>query len=247
MSILRIVFFSTLAILSGCATMGQQLQYHVAVDSLASSTAKEKHTYLLLPGNEGITWDDLQFQEYALYLMRVLNSQGFISADKAEDADVAIVLSYGIGDPQTYQYSYALPVWGKTGVSSAQTYGTATAYGNSATYSETTTYTPTYGVTGYSTQLSSVTTYFRYALVTAYDFKAFKESNKQVQLWRTTITSTGSSGDLRRVFPILISAAVPYLATNTGKQVPVRLYESDEIVRAVKGELPSKSNASPKP
>lgn len=123
MPIIRILFFFMLAVLSGCATVGQQPQYHVEVDSLAAPTAREKHTYLLLPGNEGITWDDLQFQEYALYLMRVLNSQGFISADKAEDADVAIVLSYGIGDPQTHQYSYALPVWGKTGVSSSHTYG----------------------------------------------------------------------------------------------------------------------------
>lgn len=158
MPIIIILFFFMIAVLSGCATVRPQRQYHVEVDSLAAPTAREKHTYLLLPGNEGITWDDLQFQEYALYVMRVLNSQGFISADKAEDADVAIVLSYGIGDPKTRQYSYALPVWGETGVSSSHTYGTATAYGNSAYYSGTTTYTPTYGVTGYATQLGSVTT-----------------------------------------------------------------------------------------
>jgi hypothetical protein len=225
------IFFA-MVLLAGCG----QTRLLVAVDSLASSTAKEKHTYILLPGNKDVTWDDLQFQEYALYLIRVLNAHGFVSAQKAEDADVAIVLSYGIGEPQTQQYSYSLPVWGQTGVSSANTYGTATTYGNSTSYSGTTTYTPTYGVTGYTTQVGSVTNYFRYALVTGYDFKLFKESNRQVQLWRTTITSTGSSGDLRQVFPVLIGAAVPYLATNTGKQIAVRLRESDEVVRAVKGE-----------
>ncbi|MBK8163428.1 MAG: hypothetical protein IPK65_09865 [Gammaproteobacteria bacterium] len=247
MLILRIVFFSALMVLSGCATVGLQPQYHVEVDSLASSEAKEKHTYLLLPGNEGVEWEDLQFQEFAMYLMRALNSQGFIATDKAEDADVAIVLSYGIGDPREHQYSYALPVWGKTGISSSHTYGTATSYGNSVNYSGTTTYTPTYGVTGYTTQIGSVTTYYRYALITGYDFKAFKDSNKQIQLWRTTITSTGSSGDLRQVFPILIGAAIPYLASNTGKKIPVRLYESDEVVRAIKGESPSNANDSTKP
>jgi hypothetical protein len=244
MRFVRLVF--AMALFSGCATM-RQPPFSVAVDSLASSTAKEKRTYILLPGNQGVTWDDLQFQEYALYLIRVLNTQGFVSAEKAEDADVVIVLSYGIGDPKTQQYSYALPVWGQTGVSSAYTYGTATAFGNSATYSGTTTYTPTYGVTGYTTQVGSVTTYLRYALVTGYDFKAFKESNRQVQVWRTTITSTGSSGDLRRVFPILIGAAVPYLATNTGRQIPVQLYEFDEIVRAVKGEPSNKKSTPSKP
>lgn len=225
---------ATLAV--GCATTGQR-QFHVAVDSLASLSAQQKRTYLLLPGNEGVTWDDLQFQEYAAYLMRVLNAEGFTSARNAEEADVAIVLSYGIGDPQTTQYSYSLPVWGQTGVSSAHTYGTATSYGNSASYSGTTKYTPTYGIKGYTSHVGTRTTYFRFAQITAYDFKAFKETEKQVQLWRTTVTSSGSSGDLRQVFPILIGASVPYIATNTGKQVPVNLYENDKIVRAVKGEL----------
>jgi hypothetical protein len=230
-----ITYLCIAALLAGCATMGQ-LQFHVAVDSLASPVAQEHRTYILLPGNEGATWDDLQFQEYALYMMRVLHAHGFVSAESAEDADVAIVLSYGIGDPQTRQHTYSLPVWGQTGVSSAHTYGTATAYGNMATYSGTTTYTPTYGVTGYTTHTRSVTSYFRYALITAYDFKEFRESNKQVQLWRTKVTSSGSSEDLRRVFPVLMGAAAPYIATNTGKQVETRLYESDDIVRAVKGE-----------
>jgi hypothetical protein len=246
MRYIKVLFFSAVAVLSGCATMGQP-QLHVAVDALASSTAKEKYTYVLFPGNEGVTWDDLQFQEYSLYVIRVLGAQGFIAAEKHEDADVAIVLSYGIGNPQTEQYSYALPVWGQTGVASARTFGTASMYGNSATYSGTTSYTPRYGVTGYSTQIGSVTTYFRYMSITGYDYKKFKESNKQIQLWRTTVTSTGSSGDLRRVFPILIGAGTPYLATNTGSKISVQLYESDEIVQAVKGKLPNKKGEQLKP
>jgi hypothetical protein len=168
--------------------------------------------------------------------MRVLDALGFVPAKKAEDADVAVVLSYGIGDPQTQQYTYSLPLWGQTGVSSAYTYGTLTAYGNTATYSGMTTYTPRYGVTGYATQTGSVTTYFRYALITGYDFKEFRESNKQTQIWRTVITSSGVSGDLRQVFPVMMGAGMPYLASSTGKQVSVQLTESDVMVRAVKGE-----------
>lgn len=226
-----------LVLCAGCASMGGP-QFNVNVDSLASPASQARRTYVLLPGNEGVTWDDLQFQEYAVYVMRVLNAQGFMAAQKAEEADLAITLFYGIGDPQMQQYTYSLPVWGQTGVSSSQTYGTATAYGNSATYSGTTTYTPSYGITGYSTHTGSVTTYFRYAQITGYDFKEFRESSKQLQLWRTTITSTGSSGDLRQVFPVMVGAAVPYIATNTGKQVAVQLEESADIVKAVKGQLP---------
>lgn len=236
MSIRKLFTLTLTCLVFGCATVEDKSQFNISVDSLASISGATKKTYLLLPGNDGITWDDLQLQEYAVYLMRVLNAQGFISAERIEDADIAIVLSYGIGDPQTTQYSYTLPTWGQTGISSSHTYGTASVYGKTGTYSGTTTYTPSYGVTGYTSHLGSMTTYFRYARITAYDYKAFRETEKQIQLWRTLATSSGSSGDLRRVFPVLIAATVPYLATNTGKQIPVELYESDKVVKAVKGE-----------
>ncbi len=45
---------------SGCATV-KQPRFEVKVDSLAASTAQEHKTYVLLPGNDGVTWDDLQF------------------------------------------------------------------------------------------------------------------------------------------------------------------------------------------
>lgn len=231
---LPIALILVVVALCGCATT-EQVTFNVEVDSLASSQAANKKTYLLISGNEGVTWDDLQFQEYAAYLMRVLSAQGYISAKSAEEADLAIVLSYGIGDPQTHQYSFNLPTWGQTGVSSSNTYGTATTYGNTTSVNATTVYTPTYGVTGYNTYTGTRTTFFRYALITGYDFEKFKETEQQIQLWKTTITSTGSSGDLRRAFPVLISASVPYLATNTGQKIDVSLKEEDELVRLVKG------------
>jgi len=118
---MRVILFTLfIIVLGGCATTGQPT-FSVAIDSLASPQAASKKTYLLIPGNEGVTWDDLQFQEYATYLMRVLNAQGYVLAKSAEEADLAIILSYGIGDPQTHQYSYSLPTWGQTGVSSANT------------------------------------------------------------------------------------------------------------------------------
>lgn len=240
---IKFAYLAAVLLLSGCATYGQP-QFHVTVSSLASPRAASAKAYILLPGNKGVTWNDLQFQEYARYVMHVLDANGFVPVKDAAKADIAIVLFYGIGDPETHQYSYLLPVWGQTGVASSNAYGTVTSYGGSASYSGTTTYTPSYGITGYTSQTASYTTYFRYALITAYDFSKYRQTKEQVELWKTTITSIGSSDDLRRVFPILIAAAAPYIGSSTEKQVHVTLQESDPIVKAVEGKADEKGNTN---
>ncbi len=103
---------------------------------------------------------------------------------------------------------------GKTGVSSSNTYGTVSTYGNTATVNSTTTYTPTYGVTGSTTHTGTYTTFTRYMFIDALDLNEYKKTEKQKQIWKTTVISTGSSGDLRRVVPVLVAASKPYVAKN---------------------------------
>jgi hypothetical protein len=69
----------------------------------------------------------------------------------------------------------------------------------------------------------------------AVDLDEYRQTEIEVQLWKTTVTSTGSSGDLRRVFPILVAASQQYIGKNTGQKVEVDLYESDESVIEIKG------------
>jgi len=54
-------------------------------------------------------------------------------------------------------------------------------------------------------------------------------------VWRTVVTSRGTSNDLREVFPVLVAASQPYISTNTGKQVKVILNENDRAVIEIKG------------
>ena len=42
-----------------------------------------------------------------------------------------------------------MPVYGQTGISSSNTFGTINTFGNTSTYSGSTYYTPSYGITGY--------------------------------------------------------------------------------------------------
>jgi hypothetical protein len=222
------------ALLSGCATV-QPPRIRGSIDSLARQDASGKKTYLLLPGNKDSQVTDLQFQEYAAYIHRALAARGFVHASNFDSADLVIFLSYGIGDPQTHQYTYSLPVWGQTGYSGSTTYGTVTRYGNYGTYSGTTTYTPTYGITGHTTQTGSYTIYFRYFLLDAYDLSAYRRDQKLSQVWRSTVTSVGSSGDLRRVFPAMVAGSADRLATNTGQKVEFAVEEQHPSVLYIRG------------
>lgn len=227
-------------LLSGCATM--QPQFQVRVDSI-SGEKSNKHLYILLPGNKDTKAEDLQFKEYAAYVNRALIKQGFVPAESFEKANVAIFLVYGIGDPQEHQYTYSLPTWGQTGVSSSYTTGTISSYGGYGSYSGTTTYTPTYGITGSTTHIGSHNTYFRFMVLDAVDLDEYKKSKKEVQLWKTTVTSTGSSGELRKVFPILVAASREYVGKNTGQKVEVNLFEEDDRVMEIKGEVKTEKKA----
>lgn len=224
-----------LVLASGCATI-RPPRLRVSVDSISSDAAPRKKNYVLLPGNKDTSADDLQFKEFATYVHRALASQGFTLAPSIEDADITIFLAYGMGDPQRHQYTYAIPLWGQTGVSSSTTYGTLSTYGGFGTYSGTTTYTPTYGITGYSRGVREYTTYFRFLVLDAYDFETLKRENKLVQVWKTVVTSTGSSGDLRRVVPGLVAALSPYLGKNTGRKMEVVIEEDNPAVAEIKGE-----------
>lgn len=212
-------------------------RHFVDIDSICSPVSSSRTNYILLPGLEGLNVNDLQYQEYASYVDRALAKKGFFKTVDIKSADIAIFLSYGMGDPQVQQYTYSLPTWGQTGVSSSNTYGTIQTFGNSATYSGTTTYTPTYGITGYTTHTGTKISYFSFLLLNAVDLEIYRKNEKIVNIWKISATSSGSSSDLRQVFPILVVASMDYIGTNTGKKLQITIYENDRKINAIKGIL----------
>lgn len=237
----NIIISVFILLFSGCA---MKPKYFVNVDSIGDIHHKTK--YVLMSGFKNISITNLEFQEYSKYIDKALQNKGFVKTD-FKNADVAIFLRYGISKPQKHIQSYSIPIYGQTGVSSATTYGTSNIYGTLNTYgntgyysgnrysNSTTYYTPRYGIKGYQSRISEYTTYTRYYELNAIDLEYYKKTQKQKELWKTTVTSTGSNGDLRRVFPILIAASKKYIGSNTGKQVKVQLYEDDTKVLELKG------------
>ena len=219
----------SVVVCAGCATQ----RYKVHIDSINSGQSG-KQKYILVPGKKGVSPGDLQFREFAAYTHRALQQKGFIHTERLDEADIAIFLYFIVSEPSEHQYSYSTPIYGQTGISSSHTYGWLRSYGNSATYSGTTTYTPTYGVVGSRQHTRTYVNFTRYISLDALDLKVYRSSKEEKQIWKTDIFSTGHSGDLRRVFPVMIAAAAQYIGENTGKKIEVRLSEDDARVKAIK-------------
>lgn len=214
--------------LAGCAS------YNVSVDSISGRESGTGGTYYLVSGLKDVDSSDLQFQEYAGYIDCAMAESGFARSKDSNYADIAVFLSYGIGDPKESVGSYAIPIYGQTGVSSAYTTGSVNSYGQNAYYSGTTSFTPEYGIKGFATGVRSYTTYYRYFLLDAFDLKSYRERNNKIQLWSTKATSSGSSGDLRTVFPVMVGAAKKYFGKNTEKQLSFAMYDWSPEVKSVK-------------
>lgn len=222
---------------AGCAT--RPPQYSIHVDSISAGQQPPAPKVVLLSGIKDIDFTDLQFQEFSEYTIRALQSNGMSVVTNLDEADVAVFLYYSISKPTEHQYTRAVPIFGQTGYSGSHTYGTVNTYGGGmASYSGTTSYTPTYGVVGAVQQSGTYVTFTKYISLEGRDLQSFRATKNDKQLWKTDIFSTGSSGDLRLVFPIMMAAAVEHIGKNTGHWVEVSMRDSDPRIFAIKGVPP---------
>lgn len=216
-------------ILTGCATF-----FDVSINSFNTSSSSRLKKFYVLPGEKGVTEEDLQFREAKQYLGKALVSKGYKAVEKIADAEIIVFLQYGIGEPKTQTDSYTVPILGQTG--GGTSYVNATSYGSGGirTVSGTVTQQPTFGVTGYSSGTVSRTTFGRWMRVEAVDYAEFAQTRTVKSVWETRIISVGRSGDIREVIPVMIGAGTKHLGENTGKFVRVVLSESDERIERLK-------------
>jgi hypothetical protein len=206
--------------------------FEVTVDALAGHELHSANTYILAPGNSGTSADDLQFQEFARYLDRALQAQGFIAASSAQEAELIVVLSYGVHGPFTKEKSYSRPTYGQTGYRRVYRDSVQCDRGPGGGMSYT--FVPTYGVTGYTSGTYTQTTYSQFAIIEAFD-SSDAEQPSASQVWRVDLVSIGQRNDLRQGLPIMLAAAMPYIGSNSGQKLELELDEDDDAVQFLKG------------
>ena len=219
-------------------TTNSVTQFLIEVDSYGEDSMLTKKNCFLYISDSTINTSDLQFQEFYGYVSKTLKNKGYRIVDSIELANIIVFFNYGISDPNTQEYTRSVPVWGQTGISSTTTTGTVyvNPYSNNIRYNQNSYNTPTYGVTGYRAIQGTSTTYRRYLNLVAYDFDYFVKNNKEKRLWQTVITSTGFTGDLRKVFPIMIVGAKNYIGHSSGEKKEIPIYENDNEVQILKGQ-----------
>lgn len=193
--------------LGGCALTPA---VSVRVDAIAAAGEQSGRRYTLVPAAAGTPAFDLQYKEFAGYVHRTLAGLGYEVAAAGAPADLIIALGYGVGEPQEKIYSFSVPEWGP--------------WRARAPY-------PSGGGFGYRTEVDSYTTFARSVGLAAY---AAHDGGRGDQLWRVIAVSRGEGEDLRRLFPLLLTALAPYIGRDTGGQVLLTLAEDDARVLELK-------------
>jgi hypothetical protein len=206
-------------------------RYVVSVDGVTHPSLTSGRHFILYPGSPDVAPNDLYFQEFASYVKIALKGNGYIDSPP-DSADLMILMRYGIGDPQVHTYTYSVPIIERTdpGTSTytSYSYGSFGSFYTSGTISS----KPRYGVVGSTTHTSSYTTYFRYLVLDAIDLNIFRQDSSVSFVWRTVLTSEGSSSDLRQIVAAMVTASEKLIGRNTERRIDITIRDNDpKIVR----------------
>jgi hypothetical protein len=195
--------YSVLLIFGGCAA---KVRSDITTFHELSPEQVQNHTVVVLPADEAKR-ESLEFRSQKAHVESGLRELGMkvISVEEAQraGADYVAFFGYASGAGRERLYSYSVPIYGQTGVSSAQSYGTVNILGPTATYSGTTTYTPQYGITGYRNHIGSNTVYDRTALLNIWTLQTGSDPRK---VYESTISSSGSSQQIVDVLDEMVAA-----------------------------------------
>lgn len=229
----------SLSILTACATMNtndRYSDYTVEVDAISESEYNSK-TFTLGSAMKDVDENDLRFKEFASIVSNALQKKGLTEIRDRKAADTVILLNYAVSEPRTVTHNRLVPVFG--GGANSTTTQIKNNYGNPIGSLETRPSNPydSFRPTGAVAIAEEHTVFQRGIMIAAYEVKeSLKSANNEKKispkmLWEVRITSTGSTNDLRKLFPIMIYAASPFIGKNSGAKEIVNLSLADDDKR----------------
>ena len=171
----------------------------------------EGKTFYVISANPDVSNKDLEFLDYKDYITQCLILKNAIPCENSDSADVCILFDYGVAD-KSYVANVAIPIWGRTG-STVITTTSRYIVGGGVFQSSSVTSSINTGVTGILNRNEKIQEYRRVINLYAYDNK--DRTSDPVMLWKTNISSSGSSRDLQEVLPYIAHTAIPYMGQQT--------------------------------
>jgi hypothetical protein len=179
---------------------------------------------LVLPAKADVPPDDLQFREFSAQVSASLAQRGCAPAQGLEDADLAVILAYGIGEPViTEQRNYVVyRPWGRWGRGMPDYVPVTTTY--------------IFNTCSLSLEARLV----EKAVAPSGGAKkggapsvpqAEEGAKLGRQVWKLDAAHVGQQSDLRALFPWLLAAAGEYYGVDSGRTVLVRV-DAEDLVRA---------------
>ena len=180
--------------------------------------------YLLVPGEGQRQANPFELTEYGRSVDRILVARGMVPVSNARDADILITMGYGISAPNVHTYQNPVTT---TQIPPVQTTTTVQAIAPNVAIANTNNngggQTITSGGDSYE-----VTTFHRFMHLVAVDVAILRATHTVRERWRLDVKSEGSGDDLREIFPALTFGARPYVGTDTGKALTVKIKDKDK-------------------
>lgn len=223
--------WTTMALCIVVVALGCTPRLTVQVDSIMNKDFPlERKTYILGSGMQNVSSSDLYFMEYSRYVRKALHEQGYREVQKSDDAAMTIFFSYGMSQGRQVHETYTRPVYGTVGGHLVDVTVTERDASGQKTKTTKTVQVPyRTEVVGLERRTESYTLYTAHMVLEA---KTQSETNAtdgeaSHQLWKTVVSTTNKLDDLRRLMPIMIGAAAPYLGQDTGQVITVKMTEDD--------------------
>jgi hypothetical protein len=179
-----------MALVMGAVTSAYSRDIYESEVQSFGNYSMEGKTFYVISADPNVSNKDLEFQEYKDYITQCLMIKNAIPCENSNSADVCILFDYGVVD-KSYVANVPIPIWGIT---------------TTSRYIKTI-------VTGVLNSKEDIQDYRRVINLYAYDNK--DRTGDPVMLWKTNISSSGSSRDLQEVLPYIAHAAIPYMGQQT--------------------------------
>ena len=224
------MFLPIFACLFGCG-----LQIGVTVEAAAAPDAKADTHFVMVPSDPNVRPTNPDYVAISKAVARALANDGFEEAKSPDQGDLVVVVDWMISDPKVVARHAGGDVGGPQvkGAAAGQAGHPAGGTNNYGSFG--------FGAEGMDRGELS---YSRTVTIKGVARAAYKADPAAKPLWDMTLTSDGDTDAVPEFAPLMVAAAMPYLASNAGK-VHAHVASAEDPVRYVKGDISAMPTRKP--